>query len=67
MGDCWGGGRRPVGAADLPPAESSEAGPVPSGPEEAVGGADENNGQRGHFLHAADAFHLHLQVYVSSL
>lgn len=51
-----------VCAEDLQAVEGAEAGKVHASFEEAVGGPDEDNGQRGHFLHAAHALHLHLQV-----
>lgn len=63
MGDCGGGRWGLVGAAYVPSAESFEAGPVPSCPEEATSGADEDHGQRGHVLHVADALYIHIQVY----
>lgn len=62
VGDCgWGGGRF-VSTANLPPAEGFEAGPVPSCPEEAARGADQDYGQRGHVLHVADALYIYIQV-----
>lgn len=55
-------GRRPVRAEDLPAAAGAEAGQVHAGAQETAGGPHEDHGQRGHLLHAAHAFHLHLQV-----
>lgn len=63
MGDCGRGRGRPVGAAYLSPAESFEAGALPSCSEEATGGAHEDYGQCGHILHAVDALHFHIQVF----
>lgn len=62
MGDCGSAGWWSVCAQDLPTDEGAEAGPFHASPAEAAGGADEDNGQRGHFLHAAYALHLHFQV-----
>lgn len=62
MRDHRPGRRRPVGAEDLPPAEGHQAGTLHARAQTAAGGADEDDGQRGHVLHAAHAIHLHLQV-----
>ncbi len=62
MGDNWSIRRWVVGAANISSAAGSEAGSLPARPEETTGSADEDHGQCGHFLHAADAFHLHFQV-----
>lgn len=67
VGDRGGSRRRLVGAAYLPPAKGSEAGAVPSCPEEATGGTDEDHGQCGHVLHATHALYIHIQVCFSSL
>lgn len=55
-------GRRFVRPEDLQAAQGAEAGEVHASFEEAAGGPHEDHGQRGHFLHAAHALHLHLQV-----
>lgn len=62
MGDCGSAGWWSVGTEDLPVDAGAEAGPFHAGPAEAACGADEDNGQRGHFLHAAHALYIHLQV-----
>lgn len=62
VGDHRSVGRGAVRPADVPAAAGAEAGALPAGPEETTRGADEDDGQRGHVLHAADAVHLHLQV-----
>lgn len=62
MGDNWSSGRRLVSTANISSAAGSEAGSLPARPAETTGGADEDYGQRGHILHAADAVHLHIQV-----
>lgn len=62
MGDNWSSRWWAVSPANISSAACSEAGPLSARPEETTGGADEDDGQRGHVLHAADAFHLHFQV-----
>lgn len=62
MGNCRSAGWWSLRAEDVQADESTEAGPFHAGPAEAAGGADEDYGQCGHLLHAADAFHLHFQV-----
>lgn len=64
MGDNRSVGWRLVSSADIPVIAGSKAGPLPARPEETTGGADEDDGQRGHILHAVDAVHLHIQVYI---
>lgn len=51
-----------VSPANVSSAAGTEAGSLPACPEETAGGPDEDHGQCGHILHAADALHLHLQV-----
>lgn len=62
VGDHRSVGRRAVSPADVSVAASAKAGPLPARLEETTRSADEDDGQRGHVLHAADAVHLHVQV-----
>lgn len=62
VGDRGSAGRWSVGAEDLPAHAGAEAGPFYAGPAKAARGADEDHGQCGHFLHAAHALYIHLQV-----
>lgn len=62
MGDHRSVGRRVVSPADVSLAARAKAGPLPARLEETTRSADEDDGQRGHVLHAADAVHLHVQV-----
>lgn len=64
VGDNRSVGRRAVSPANVSAAAGAKAGPLLACPEEATCSADEDDGQRGHILHAADAVHLHVQVCV---
>lgn len=63
MGDNRSVRRWLVSPADISVAAGAKAGPLPACPEETTRSADEDDGQCGHILHAADAVHLHIQVY----
>lgn len=62
VGDCGPAGWRFVSAEDLQVDAGAEAGTLHAGAAETTCGSDEDYGQCGHFLHAADALYLHLQV-----
>lgn len=62
MGDNRSVRRWLVSPADISLAAGAKAGPFPARPEETTRSADEDDGQCGHILHAADALHLHVQV-----
>lgn len=60
MGDNWSSGWWAVSPPHISSVAGLEACALPACPEETAGGADEDHGQRGHVLHAADAFHLYI-------
>ena len=62
LGDHWAVGRRPLCAPHFSAAAGAETGAFHARPPSPAGGPDEDNGQRGHLLHVADALHLYLQV-----
>lgn len=64
MGDNWPVKWRLVSSADISFTAGAEAGPLPARIEETTCSADEDDGQCGHILHAVDAVHLHIQVYM---
>lgn len=51
-----------VSAEDLQVDAGAQAGALHAGAAETARGSDEDYGQCGYFLHAADALYLHLQV-----
>lgn len=64
VGDRGTAGWGFVGAEDFPADARPQTGPLHAGLAETAGGAHEDHGQRGHFLHAPHALHLHLQVFL---
>lgn len=62
VGDRGPAGWGFVSAEDLQVDAGAEAGALHASAAETACGSDEDHGQRGHFLHAADALYLHLQV-----
>lgn len=62
VGDNWPSRWRVVSPANVPAAAGPETGSLPACPAETACSADEDYGQCGHILHAADAVHLYFQV-----
>lgn len=64
VGDNWPSRWGFVSPANVSAAAGPETGSLPACPAETACSADEDYGQCGHILHAADAVHLYFQVCV---
>ena len=62
MGDPRADGWWPFSAEDISSPACSQTGALPPFTAQTADGADEVHGQCGNILHAAHAFHLHVQV-----
>lgn len=62
MGDHRAGGWGSVSAEDVSSPACAQTGALPPCTAQTACGPDEDHGQRGNILHAANAFHLHIQV-----
>lgn len=62
VGDHRAGGWGSFSAEDISSPACTQTGALPPCTAQTAGGADEDHGQCGNLLHAAHAFHLHIQV-----